>query len=282
MDQPVVAPGNTEMANAWDGTEGAYWAANADQYDQGIAAYQRRFLDAAAITDPDRVLDIGCGAGQTTREAARLAPSGFALGVDLSSEMLEHARRVAASERLDNVTFEQGDAEIYPFEAAAFDVAISRMGSMFFSDKIAAFTNIARALRADGRLVLLTWQALASNEWTSEFRTALAAGRDLPTPPPDGPNPWSLSEPERVREILGAAGFENIDVHDERGSMYFGPTAEEAYEFVLGQLSWMLQDLAEDQRAQARDALRATMAAHAGPDGVTFKSAAWLITAHKG
>lgn len=282
-NRPEVAPGNEDMAQAWnDGNDGRYWATHPKRFDQGIAAYQRPFFDAAAIGKADRVLDIGCGAGQTTRDAARLASSGSALGVDLSSALLEFARRTAASEGLDNVTFDQGDAQIYPFEPGAFDLAISRNGSMFFSDKIAAFTNIARALREDGRLVLLTWQPMAKQEWTTEFRTALAAGRELPTPPPEGSHPWSLSDPDRVREILGSSGFTDVDLADVHKTMWFGHDAEDAFDFVLGQLNWMLEDLDDAKRTHALSALRDTTTAHQGPDGVTFDSAVWIITARKG
>ena len=178
----IADPSNAEQLRAWDGDEGAYWAANADRFDRGIAAYHDAFLAAADIGAADHVLDIGCGTGQTTRDAARAASSGSVLGVDLSSQMIDHARRRAAQEGISNVRFEQADAQVYPFETAAFDVAISRTGAMFFGDIVAAFTNIGRALRPSGRLTLLTWQPLPNNEWIREISTALAAGRDLPAP----------------------------------------------------------------------------------------------------
>jgi ubiquinone/menaquinone biosynthesis C-methylase UbiE len=120
-----------------------------------------------------------------------------ALGVDLSSRMIAEARRRAEAEGVTNVRFEQADAQIYPFDPEAFDVAISRTSAMFFGDPVAAFTNTARALRPGGRLVLLTWQSLPRNEWLLEWTAALTAGRGLPTPPPGAPGPLSLSEPDR-------------------------------------------------------------------------------------
>src|SRR5262249_7800652 len=153
-----VDPGNAEQARAWDGDEGAYWAGNADRFDKAIAAYHGRFLAAAAIGRADRVLDIGCGTGQTPRDAARAAADGLTLGVDLSGQMSAPARRLAAEHGIANVRLEQADAQVSPFASASFDVAISRTGTMFFADPAAAFTNIARALRPGGRLVLLVWQ----------------------------------------------------------------------------------------------------------------------------
>src|SRR6516225_8501986 len=127
-----VDPANAEQARAWDGDEGAYWAGNAGRFDRAVAAYHERFLAAAVIGCADRVIDIGCGTGQTTRDAARAAADGRALGVDLSARMIERARRLAAEHEIANAAFEQADAQIHPFETEAFDVAISRTGTMFF------------------------------------------------------------------------------------------------------------------------------------------------------
>jgi len=178
-----VDPSNVEQLCAWDGGEGAYWAANADYYDRAVAEHHGRLLAAAAIGATDRVLDIGCGTGQTTRDVARAATAGSALGVDLSSAMIEYATIRARRDGLTNVRFEQLDAQIHPFDAEVFDVAISRTGAMFFGEPVAAFTNIGRALRPGGRVVLLTWQPPPGNEWIREFVGALAAGRELPLPP---------------------------------------------------------------------------------------------------
>jgi SAM-dependent methyltransferase len=276
-----VHPSNAEQARTWDGDEGAYWTAHAGSFDAAIAAYQRPFLDAAAIGAADQVLDIGCGTGQATRDAARAAASGSALGIDLSSRMIELARRLAAAEGLVNARFEQADAQIHAFEAAAFDVAISRTGAMFFGDPVAAFRNIAAALRPGGRLTLLVWQELARNEWLREFATALAAGRNLPTPPPDAPGPFSLASPDRVRRLLTDSGFITVRLEDVTAPMYFGPDAEEASRFVLGVSGWMLEGLDEAGRARALEALLASLVAHDSDRGVTYDSAAWLITARK-
>lgn len=274
-----VDSSNVEQLRAWDGDEGEYWAAHAEHFDRAVGAYHDRFLQAAAIAAGDRVLDIGCGTGQTTRDAARAASVGSALGVDLSSRMLDHARRRAAEEGVTNATFTQADAQIHPFTPGAYDVAISRTAAMFFGDPVAAFGNIGRALRADGRLVLLTWQPLPGNEWIREFSAALAAGRDLPAPPPDGPGPFALSDPDRVRSLLAAAGFTDIDLDGTAAGMWFGDDADDAHRFVLGLMGWMLEGLDAAGRARATDALHRTMVSHATSDGVVFDSAAWTIHA---
>ncbi|MGW0555794.1 class I SAM-dependent methyltransferase [Streptomyces sp. NPDC002926] len=175
-----VDPSNAEQASAWDGEEGGYWAEHADQFDLALRGYRTRFLAAAGIAAGDQVLDIGCGTGETTRDAARRASRGRALGVDLSDAMLRVARQRAAAEGLHNAAFVHADAQVHPFPAAAFDVAVSRTGTMFFADPVAAFRNICGALRPGGRLVQLVWQPPAGNEWFLSFTRALAAGRPLP------------------------------------------------------------------------------------------------------
>jgi SAM-dependent methyltransferase len=272
---------NTAQLEAWDGGEGAYWAAHADEYDAAVDPYNRPLLDAAAIEPGDRVLDIGCGSGQTTRDAARLAVAGSAVGIDLSSQMLDVARSRAEREGVDNAAFIQGDAQVHPFEPASFDVALSRTGSMFFGDQAAAHANIAKALRPGGRLALGVWQPLSENEWFTSFVGALAAGRDLPPPPPDSPNPFSMSDQDRVRPLLESSGFENVELADVRAPMTFGATAAEAHDFIIGQLGWLVADLDEATRQAALAALLRTMEDHQTPDGVQLGSAMWIITGTK-
>ncbi len=279
--QLIADPSNAGQVGAWDGNEGAFWTAQARRFDETLAHCHGPFLTAAAIRERDRVLDVGCGTGQATRDAARIATNGSALGVDLSSQMLALARETATALGLDNVEFRNADAQIHPFESADFDVVISRMGSMFFGDPIAAFANVHRALRSHGRLTLLTWQGVADNEWLTEFRAALAVGRDLPTPPPDAPSPFALSDPDRVSSILGAAGFADVSFQALHEPMRFGPDPDDAFDFVSELTGWMREGLDESGRDAALSALRTTIAEHTGDDGVTYQSATWIIQARK-
>jgi SAM-dependent methyltransferase len=274
-----TAESNANQLRAWNGTQGDYWTERAERFDEGVANYHGQFLDAAAIQPADTVLDIGCGSGQTTRDAARRASAGSALGVDLSAPMLDLARRLAERERVPNVTFEQADAQVHPFPEARFDVAISRHGAMFFGDPPAAFANIARALRFGGKLVLLTWQSHDDNEWLRTFRGILAGDRKPPMPPPGAPSPWSLSDPDHVQELLTSAGFTDVRHLGLTEPMYFGRDAEDAYQFITGQHAGMVDELAPDERARALDTLRANLAEHETGHGVHYDSAAWLIEA---
>jgi SAM-dependent methyltransferase len=274
-----VDPSNTDQLTAWDGANGDFWTVRADRFDQGVARYQPKLLAAAKIQPTDNVLDIGCGSGTTTRALAHAASRGTALGVDLSSRMLRLARERAAAEQLTNVTFEQGDAQIHAFADDQFDVAVSRNGTMFFGDPVAAFRNIARAIRPGGRLVLLAWQALADNDWIRTVRTILAAGRDLPMPPPGAPSPFSLADPARVRSLLTTAGFGEVTLTGLNEAHYFGKDTEDAYDFVLDHFGGMANDLDSETKASALAELRTNLAEHETPEGVLYDSAAWLIEA---
>jgi len=156
--QGAGACANAAQAAEWDGPAGAHRTRYAAVFDAEPRPHNERLRAAAGIAPRDRVLDVGCGTGQTTRDAARAATDGSALGIDLSAQMLEHARRIAAEEGLANVSFLQADAQVYQFPVASFDVAISRFGTMFFADPVAAFGNVGHALRPGGRLVLMVWQ----------------------------------------------------------------------------------------------------------------------------
>lgn len=252
-----------------------------DHYDAELRAHDERLRAAMVVDQADRILDIGCGSGQTTLDAARAATLGSALGVDISEEMLERARRRSAEEGVSNVAFERGDAQIHPFSPAHFDLIISRFGTMFFADPVAAFTHVARAARPGARLVMLVWQGEEQNEWATAFRQALTDGAAVA--PASGPNPFSMADPDVVRSILDASGFVEVGVADVREPVYYGPDAGAALDLVLDMRRHRdllaRLDAATAQRALVR--LRETLAAHETSKGVLFDSRAWLVTARR-
>ncbi len=274
---------NQEMAAAWDGHEGDVWTEHAERYESASERLWNEFLGRRPITPGDSVLDIGCGTGKSTRDAARLAAPGQVLGVDLSSRMLEYARRRSEEQGLANVRFEQADAQVHPFENAAFDVAISSFGAMFFADPFAAFANIGRALKPAGRLAVLAWQDLAENEWLNVIREALAAGRTLPQPPPSAPGPFGLADPAHVRGVLEASGFDEIDLEALKEPLNFGTDGDDAFSFfaTAGIVEGLTQDLEEEAKAAALEKLHRALVAHQSNEGVLLGSVAWLITARR-
>jgi len=272
---------NVEMAAAWDGAEGEHWAAHAERYEATGPGYWRALLATVPIEPDGAVLDIGCGTGRSTRDVARLAPSGSALGVDLSAKMLERARSAARAEGLTNVRFEQADAQVHPFPAGAFDVAVSVFGAMFFADPVAAFDNIGRALRPRGVLALLAWRQLERNEWVAALREALSVGRALPSPPAGTPGPFSLADRAVTQRVLADAEFVDIGFEEVTEPIRLGDDADDAFSFVstFGITTGLTQDLDDTRRAAALDALRATLVEHESEHGVLFGGSAWLVHA---
>lgn len=275
-----VDPTNRAQAEAWDGTEGAYWAAHAERFDAVLARYQPMFHAAARIVEDHHVLDVGCGTGLTTRAAARAAPAGAALGVDLSAQMIDVARVVTERMGVPNAHFQRADAQVHPFAAGSVDAVISRTGAMFFGRPDAAFANLARALRPGGRVTLLTWQAADRNGWFRAFVHHLA-GREPPAPPAGAPGPFSLAHPDHVRALLEGAGFADVAIDGLAEPAVYGRDADDALSFVVGLLGWMLDARPPAERDRAVEALRETLRAHEGPEGVALPSATWLVTARR-
>ncbi len=282
------APGDRAYANAeqaaeWDGPAGEHRTRHAAVFDAEARPHNERFRAAAAVSSRDRVLDVGCGTGQTTRDAARAAVDGSALGVDLSAQMLDHARRLSQEEGLANVSFQQADAQVHRFPAGSFEVGISRFGAMFFTDPVAAFGNIGTALCPGGRLVLMVWQPRDRNEWSAAIREALAGDHDVPPPPTDGPHPFSLADPAVASGILTAARFTEIGFTDVREPVFYGPDSAVAFDVVRGLRSTkdLLALLGAGEEEQALRRLRATLAAHQTTDGVFFGARTWIITARR-
>jgi SAM-dependent methyltransferase len=278
-----MAEPNANMRRAWDGPDGDIWAASADQYETRGAGHRRLLLIAAGIVSGERVLDLGCGNGASTIEAARMADPGEVVGIDLSAAMLANARLRSEAEGLTNVTFVHGDAQVHDFEPESFDVVLSNAGAMFFDDQVAAFANLRRALRPGGRIALMAWQRLEDNEWLMVLREALAMGRDLPEPQVGVPGPYGLADRDQVSALLSGTGFTDLEFDDVREQSMFGATIAEAYALIAldGPTRGLLEDLTETDKATALEHLRSVIAAHETPSGVMFGSASWLIQARR-
>jgi SAM-dependent methyltransferase len=282
MSEAETPIANVDAVAAWNGIDGDHWTENADRYNRASAVFGERLYAAAQVQPDDHVLDIGCGSGAGTRAFARAAHRGRAHGVDISRRQLELARERAAAEGLANATFEFADAQVHPFGEHAYTLATSQFGVMFFTDRLAAFTNIARAVAPDGRLAMLVWQNISENEWVSEVQGALRVGRDMPMPPP-GVGPFGMGERDGVTSLLEKAGFHDVEHDAVRAYVEFGDDADDAFAFMTGggMVQGMLQDLDADQRALALGNLRAVIESHDTGSGVRFDASAWLIQASR-
>jgi SAM-dependent methyltransferase len=247
-----------------------------DFYDAELRAHHEHLRAAYGIGSGDSVLDVGCGTGLTTREAARAAAPGRVLGVDVSERMLDRARELTAA---GNVRYELGDAQVHAFDPAGFDVAISRFGTMFFSDPAAAFANLAAALRPGGRLLLLVWQPREDNEWARELDAVLGH------PQPSSLDPFSLADPIATTRLLDGAGFIDIHFEDVHEPVFYGHDVDAALAIVRGfqDTTAALATLSDDEAARTVELLRELLTAHRTDDrGVVFDARSWLITARRG
>ncbi|MFD4631524.1 class I SAM-dependent methyltransferase [Streptomyces sp. NPDC058284] len=272
---------NTEQAQAWNGYEGEHWADHQDRWDAVNGGFNSALLTAASIQEDERVLDVGCGTGQLTRLAARRASAGHALGFDLSKPMLARARHTAEREGLGNVSFEQGDAQVHPLEPAAYDVAVSRFGVMFFADPVAGFGNIARALRPGGRAAFICGGHPQENEWLRAFGQLREL---LPIDgfgTPGGPGMFSLAQADKTCDILSAAGFTDVEAARVETYGTWGRDAADATEFLLGsgpgrhltgQVSPATAELARQRMTQL-------LRPHEEESGLRLRGVALLVTA---
>ena len=276
---------NTEQAEHWNtGEDVGHWISNQARYDRMLAPFTAMNLDAADLRPGQSVLDVGCGCGGTTLADARLVAPGPAVGLDLSGPMLARARAGAAAAGLSNAVFLQGDAQVHPLEAARFDVVMSRFGVMFFADPVAAFANIRSATRRAGRLVFVCWQPLDANQWLLVPGAALA--EHVPVAgfgAGDEPGMFAFADPDRLRQILGTAGWRDIEITAEHASILVGGggSVDDAVGFLrtgsMGRTMLAGADASTADRAVA--SVRAALAPYANADGVHLGAAVWLAQA---
>ncbi len=275
------AAANAAQIENWNLRTGEIWVRFQPRLDAQISPLGEQAMTALAPAAGERVLDIGCGCGQTSVNlATRVAPGGAVLGVDVSEPMLGLARsrpRPAGAAPLD---FRRADAQVEDLGAGAFDAVFSRFGVMFFADPSAAFANIRAALRPGGRLSFVCWRAMALNPMmTAPLEAARALLPPLPPADPLAPGPFAFADAARVRRILGAAGFTDIVISPFDADLV-GGTLEEAVELSLfvGPLATVLRDNPQ-LREPVTNAVRETWRARLKDGVVVIPAAVWIVTA---
>ncbi|HEX4303873.1 MAG TPA: class I SAM-dependent methyltransferase [Rhizomicrobium sp.] len=276
----------TDQANAdqikfWNGPAGDKWAKFQSDMDRNLADVTAALVPFAAAGPGMRVLDIGCGAGQTSYLLAEaVGPAGHVTGVDISAPLLAAARARPGAAR--NADFIEADAAFHPFKPE-YDLVFSRFGVMFFDDPNAAFANIRKALRPGGRLAFACWRPAAENQWVT---VPAGAARDLlppqPAPDPLAPGPFAFADPERIAKILSGAGFHTVRTQRLDGVMNFGPSAEEAaFQMTnLGPLSRALGDVEDESvRERIRAAVQAAFETIRSDGVIKPAIACWLVGA---
>ncbi|MHA1600087.1 MAG: class I SAM-dependent methyltransferase [Alphaproteobacteria bacterium] len=256
--------------------------------DVSLLPMGRLALEATRPMAGERVIDVGCGCGGTTIELAeRVTLDGEVLGVDISAPMLARAKSRIGSEKA--VTLEHGDAQVYGFTKAAYDLVFSRCGVMFFSDPVAAFCNLRSALKPGGRLAFVCWPPARENAWVKIPAGIVKTHLDLPPPPgPDEPGEFAFADRERVHHILSTAGFAGIkiDRHDLPITIAPGGGLDQAAEFFLemGPTGRAIADAEASDELKPRIAadLRDGLLPFVTEEGIVMDASIWLVTAHAG
>ncbi len=279
---------NAEQIKYWNDQRARNWIELQDLIDRQIGPLGRRAMDRAGIATGERVVDVGCGCGQTTLELARRVGSeGSVLGADVSTPMLEQARAAARAAAVTNARFEEADAQTHAFAPGAFDVLFSRFGVMFFADPRAAFTNLARALRRGGRVAFVCWRPLHENPWMAV--PLAAAFQHIPPPPlpePNAPGPFSFADRARVDGVLTGAGFAEVtfDAIDEHMLLGGGAGIDQAVKFILqlGPTAAALRESGAEKVAEVAAAVGDALRPYFTPDvGVRMAAAAWVVSARR-
>ncbi len=278
---------NVEQIRYWNEVMGPQWAAVDGILSAQIRPLGLRAMDRLDVRPGERLLDIGCGGGETTAELARrVGSSGKVVGMDISEPLAERARRAIAG--FEHAEIRVADAQIATIENEAFDGLFSRFGIMFFAQPEVAFANLRRALRPGGRIAFVCWRALAENLWMTI--PAMAVANHLPIKAPDlnAPGPFAFADDARVRRILEMAGFVQIQheaIHEPL-SVAGGEPLDAAVALLmrLGPAGAALRDAnAGPELLEAvRLSIREAIAPYETPRGIAMPSSAWVVTAQRG
>jgi ubiquinone/menaquinone biosynthesis C-methylase UbiE len=269
---------------------GQAWVAFHSRIDAQLDPFGRRVLERLAPQSGARVLDVGCGTGQTVIELAELVgPRGEVVGIDVSEPMLECAEERLREGGHMQVDLLLDDAQTHVFLDRYFDLAFSRFGLMFFEDPVAGFGNVCRALRRGGKLGFVCWQACERNPWASvPLEAVLGVEPSLAAPTflnSESPGPFFLADPEKIRNILEAAGFAAIDIAPLEMPLNFG-AAETlsdavAYGLRIGPASRAIAEANPASMPAFTAALENALRPYLRADGVWLDSAAWIVLAER-
>ncbi|HEX2070963.1 MAG TPA: class I SAM-dependent methyltransferase [Thermoleophilaceae bacterium] len=278
---------NDEAIEAWDGVLFDRFAQFRHVILPGFGIHSDRALLRHPPFDGERVLDIGCGFGDTTRQLADLVgPGGTALGVDAAPRFVEAARAESEQAGAENVRFEVADVQATPFDEQ-FDYAFSRFGTMFFANPVAALRNVREALAPGGRLCMVVWRRKLDNPWLQRSEEAVERyvtedeDSDEPT---CGPGPFSMANADTTSDIVLHAGFEDVTLDRSDAPMRLGADLDEAtaYVMALGPAAEVIRlagDDAERLRPEITAAVRDVLAEYDTADGVFAPMSTWIVSA---
>jgi ubiquinone/menaquinone biosynthesis C-methylase UbiE len=283
MDIPIGHDLNADQIAYWNGPGGQHWTDRQQAQDTLLAPVSEILIDRAKAKAGERIVDVGCGCGATAIAfAQKVGPTGHVLGIDISAPMLARARQLAPSGM--PVDFILGDATVYPFVSASFDLLVSRFGVMFFAEPAVSFANLRGALRPTGRLTFACWREPRDNPWIMmPLQAVYKHAPKLPQLGPDDPGPFAFASEARVNRILGEAGFSKIAMEPFNLTLdvAIGRGLEAAVEAALeiGPASRALAEQPPDVVAAATVSIREALTAFVRGQSVPLAAAIWIVTA---
>jgi ubiquinone/menaquinone biosynthesis C-methylase UbiE len=267
----------------WNTEGGRAWTERQHSWDTAMKPFSDATLIRAAVEPGESVIDIGCGCGATSLQLAELVgPKGRVLGIDVSKPMLDRAKQRGAGNPV--LSFVEADATTYSFPGGSADLLFSRHGVMFFPEPERAFTNLRSALKPTGRVAFSCFRSPKEN---ALITTILAAVQEfvppLPKMNPEDPGPFAFADPERVKRILGAAGFKSITLEpvDVQSDIANGKGMEEALlnAMEIGPASRALRGASAETSAKAEAALRAAFTPLQRDGKILLGAGLWIVTA---
>lgn len=286
-DTEPAPSANAEAIEAWDGPLYDRFVRFRDIVTTGLGAHGEEALRLYPPRPGARVLDIGCGFGDTTQRIAGLVGAdGVVVGVDVASRFIDTARQEASAAGVGNARFEVLDVETSDL-GGLYDLAFSRFGTMFFAGPVAALRNVRETLRPDGRLVMVVWRQRTDNDWLYRAQTIVERIVERPAEydePTCGPGPFSMANADTTSEILLHAGYSDVRLHRCDLPILVGRDVEEAIDFVMaigpaGEILRLAGERAADLHDEVREALRSGLAEFAGPDGLIAPASTWIVSA---
>jgi SAM-dependent methyltransferase len=281
-----IPDANAAQRHYWNSVAGPRWVASPEFRERRNQESLALLLETLRLTGGESVLEIGCGTGAVTLPLAKaIGRHGRVVAVDISEPMLAAARQRVGESGIHNVTLLSGDAQVLMFEQAAFDIATSRMGVMFFADPVAAFRNIGGALKPGGRLVFACWAPLAENRhWLISYDIALRhLGPPAPSPAHET-GPLAFADPDYIRQVLTAAGFTDITVERAHPTIIgTGPEEEARQALMMGPTARLIEakQPAETTRQVIAEEIAAAFAAEASAGPIRLPATIFLVTARR-
>ena len=266
-----------EQAARWNGDSGRAWVEQQAPLDAMFRPFETLLTET--LTAGERVLDVGCGTGSTTLAAARMTGANGCVGVDISAPMLDAARARAEREGAA-VAFVQADAETYAFAPVSFDAIISRFGVMFFGNPVAAFENLRRAARPNGRLCFAAWRSAEENPFmTTTERAAAPFLKNVPARPANGPGQFAFADAKRVGAILEESGWRDIAVRPIDVPCSFARGDLVRFFTSLGPLGVIFREVDASTRDKVIEAVCAAFTPFIAGEEVRYTAACWLVSA---